>query len=173
MMKSKEAGFSLLELLIYIAILSVLSVGLVSVFLSVNRGRGNVQARSTVNSAIRFAVDKVSQDIRSASAVGVPATTASASSSLELTISGSSVGYCVTSGVLRRQAGGLCGASSEAITPSTVQVTPPLFIKYENTNTALGRTITSVEVNLQASYNSASPDFQFSETKRTTITLRK
>lgn len=172
MKKTSQAGFSLLELLIYIAILSALSVGLISVFVSINRGRGNIQARTTVNSAIRFAMEKVSQDVRLATAVATPSTTASASSSLQLTVSGATVRYCVTSGVLRRQVGGTCTSSSEAMTPSTVTVQTPVFTKYANTNTVLSKTVTSIEINLQAVYNSNSPDFQFSETKRTSVTLR-
>jgi prepilin-type N-terminal cleavage/methylation domain-containing protein len=173
MMKSSQAGFSLLELLIYIAILSVLSLALINVFISVNRGRGQIQARSSVNSVIRFATDKMSQDIRSATSVSVPSTTASASSSLEMTISGVSVQYCVTSGVLRRQSGAVCTGASEAMTPATVVVSTPLFTRYENANIALSKTITSIEIDLSAAYNSTSPDFQYSENKKTSITLRQ
>lgn len=173
MKTSRESGFSLLELLIYLGLVSILSVGLINVFISVNRGRGQVQSRSAVNSAVRFATEKVSQDIRAASAVIVPATTASASSSLELTVSGVAIRYCVTSGTLRRQSGAACTESSEPVTPATVTVGAPLFTRYQNTNTVLSKTVTSVEIDLRAAYNSTSPDFQYSETKKTTITLRQ
>jgi len=84
-----------------------------------------------------------------------------------------SVSYCLTSGVLRREASGAaCTSSSDAITDSTVTVTSAAFTRLENTNMVLGKTIVSIKVDLTVSYAGTGPEEQYSEEKITTVALR-
>lgn len=162
-------GFSLLELLIYIAILASVLLVISQTFIYLNRGRGQAEARSEVNSNLRFAVEKIASDIRASSSITTPANASSTSSTLVMTVSGQTITYDVSAGQLRRQAG---ASTPEPITTTNVTIATPTFLRLENTNTVLSRTAVSIEVDISASYNSSSPDSQYSERKKTTASLR-
>lgn len=165
---SCQKGFSLLELLIYIALLSIVTLIFAGTFISIDRGRGNIDASSEVDSNLRFAMEKITNDIRSATAVSTP-TASSTSITLVLTVSGASTTYDVSGGQLRRQVG---AGAQEPITATTVTVSAPTFTRLDNTNTYLSKTIISIKVDLTMSYNSASPDYQYSQRKISTASLR-
>lgn len=169
MLSTLRRGFSLLELLIYIAILSGILVLISQAFLSFNRGKGLGEARSEVNSNLRFAIEKIASDVRSASLVSTPATSGASSNTLVMTVSGSTITYDVLAGQLRRQVDVL---APEPITSSTVTITNATFTRLENTNTVLAKTVVSIEIDISAAYNSTSPDFQYSQRKKTTASLR-
>ncbi|TSC51854.1 MAG: hypothetical protein LiPW41_801 [Parcubacteria group bacterium LiPW_41] len=163
-------GFSLLELLIYIAILAIVMVILAASFTAINKGRGKSEAQIEVNSNIRFVLERIGQDIRSASSISVPASGAT-STSLTTTVSGTQIAYCLISGILRRQIGGTCSASSEAISSQNVSITNLVFTRLENANTITGKTAISVEVAVGMSYAGTSPDWQYSGSKKTTFMM--
>ncbi len=155
-----------MELLIYVAMVVVSDA-----FLSLSRGKGQSEARSVVNSAIRFATEKISQDLRQASSVTEPVL-GTPSSDLIITVSGSTVTYCISSAKLRRQVNGVCDDSSETVTSDKVAVTGITFTRLENTNITLSETAISVTVNISARYDSTNPDLQYSTNKNITVSLR-
>lgn len=165
-------GFSLLELLVYIAILLIATTLLVGVFMSISKSRGQSEARSEVNSNLRFVFDKISQDIKTATTIDTPAVAGDASNTLTLTSGGNSVAYCIAGSQLRRKAGGACDGSSEAVTSGKVAVESVLFTRIENSNAALSKTIVGIKVDAQIKYNSSSPDWQFTSSKTTTISVK-
>lgn len=171
-MKQPQA-FSLIELLIYISLISVISLVISTTFITFSRGRGQVEARGEVNSNLNFAVEKISQDLRLASAVANPSPAGNTSNgTLVATVSGSTVTYCIASNQLRRQVGaGSCDSNSPTITSPNVIISAANFTRLENTNSVLSKTMVSIEADLQASYNSTSPDWQYSEQKETTVVL--
>lgn len=172
--QKNNSGFSLLELILYMGLLTTITLIVSAVFVSYNRGRGFVESKAQVNSAVNFAVEKISQDLKSASTVSLPAIAGGSSDNLEISIGGSPVKYCVQGGQLRRETTvAACSASSEAVTSSIVAMGTPTFTRLENTNTTLSKTIISIEISLTASYNSPSPDWQYSENKKTTVSLRQ
>jgi type II secretory pathway pseudopilin PulG len=94
----------------------------------------------------------------------------SVSSTLTLSTASGTISYCVTSGVLRRQAGGgTCTTSSDAITDSTVFVSTSTFTRFENTNAISGKTAVSIQIDIAMSFNGTGPDKQYSEEKITTV----
>jgi len=155
-------GFSLLELLIYIAILSGLVVITSDAFIMLAKGRGQAEARSEVNSTIRFVAERIKQDIKNASAVGTP------SSSLSVTVSGVPVVYDVVGGALRRTENGVVATT----TGNSVLVEAPTFTRLENYNVAQNATTTSIQVQMMMRYNASSTDWTYSDSFRTTISLR-
>jgi Tfp pilus assembly protein PilW len=161
-------GFSLFELLIYIAILSGLMVIVSSSFLSLSKGRAQAQGRSEVQASIRFATERLRQDIKSASAVSVPSSGA-ASSTLSLLISGTTVTYDMATSTLRRKEG---AATPVAITGNSVLVTVPSFSVISNYNSRLQATTTAVQILMTFMYNASSTDWTYSNTLRTSVTLR-
>lgn len=169
MIKNSNRAFTLLELLIYVAILAVLMVGISSAFISFNRGRGQVEARSEVNSNLQFAIEKISHDLKFASLVTTPAAAGSSSNTLVLVLDGLTITYNVSSGQLKRQVN---SETPETITSDKVTVTTPTFTRLENENTVLDKIIVSIKTDISMTYNSESPDYQYSEGKKTTTALR-
>lgn len=165
-------GFSLLELLIYVAIIAIVTLFIAGIFLILNKSRGQIEARNEVNSNLRFAIEKISQDIKAASNVSAPASAGATSTSLQIAVSGSNVIYCVADAKLRRQVNGSCDASSEKITDNSVKIESLIFTRLENTNAVLNKTVVSIGISLSAAYNSTSTDWQYSASKKTTISLR-
>lgn len=162
-------GFTLLELLIYVVILAIVTTVIASLFISLNRGRGQVESRSEVNSNLQFAIEKIARDLKYASSVTVPGAPNSSSAALIMTVNGSTVTYDVLGGELRRQ---LNSETPQIITSDKVTVATPAFTRLENTNQVLGKTIVSIEIDINMTYNSQSPDYQYSERKKTTVALR-
>lgn len=164
-----RSGVSLFELLLYLAILSIVVLIISGSIIAINKGRGTVESRSEVNASLRFAFEKINQDIRASTAVSTPASAGATSTTLTATVSSTAITYCVASNQLRRQAGGVCSASSEAVTADTVIISGSLFTRVENTNTVLSKTVVSIVAQLTASYNSTSPEWQYNETKTSTM----
>lgn len=169
---NSKKGFSLLELLIYVAILSVVTLSVAGIFVYINKGRGQTESKAEVNSNLRFAIEKISQDLRYATSVTTPANPSSTSTSLILNSGGSTITYCIAIGFLRRQVGGACDQNSESITSDSVIMSDALFTRLENINNIFNKTIVSIRINITAAYNSSSPDYEYSETKNTTVSLR-
>ncbi len=105
---SAHRGFSLFELIIYVAILSGVMVIIANTLISLSKGRGQAQARSEVNSAIRFATERIRQDLKSATST-LPITTpilGETSSTLKfVTSSSTAITYSVVGGQLVRNVG--------------------------------------------------------------------
>lgn len=177
---NKRRGVSLLELLIYIALLSIIMVIVSTSFISISKGKGKAEAQSEVNSAIRFSFERLTQDIKSATAVTTPSCTPSCTAdanstaaTLVMTIGGQTVTYDLSGGELRRKVG---TQALESITASTtVNVTNARFTRLENANlipTSLSATTTSIRITLSMQHRSTSPDYQYTDSATTTVTLR-
>lgn len=167
----QNSGVSLLELLIYIAILSVLVVVVSDAFISLSKGRGQAEARSEVNSAIRFATELMKKDIKNGSEVLVP-TLGAPASTLSINVSPDIILYDTFGGKLRRSVN---AGPPEEVTGNAVFVDVPIFTRLENFNPYVGvggATTTGVQVMMTMRYNASSTDWKYSDTLRTTITLR-
>jgi len=159
-------GFSLLELILYIAILSIMSVVLTASFLALTQGRTRSESRTEVNSNLRFAMDKITQDITNATFVTTPVSGTSAT----LTVTaGSTVAYSVVSGVLERS---VDGGAGQAITGSKVSVDAPVFTRADNYNSVLQATTTSVQISLTVRSKQTSPEGIYAATLKSTASLR-
>ena len=164
---SRTRGMSLLELLLYIAILSGLMVIVSDAFITLSKGRGQSEARSEVNSAIRFAHEHIKQDVKNASALSTPVL-GTPSNTINLTVSGVPVVYDVLGGVLRRTENGVTAST----TGSTVAVDAPIFTRLENYNSVLKATTTALQTTMTFRYNASSTDWVYSDTLRTTASFR-
>lgn len=161
-------GVSLLELLIYIAIVSVMMIVISSAFISITTSSRNVELRSGVNSSIRFAMDKIVKDIKGATTLNVPATMNATTSTLSLVVSGNTILYDVSSGSLRRSVGG----TPYTITPNTVTVTGVEFKRLESYNTVLQATTTSVRTTITMSSSALTGSYGYVDSMTTTTTMR-
>lgn len=162
-------GFSLLELLIYMAILSGLIIISSNMFISLSKGQGQTQAKSEVDSSVRFASELLRQDIKNASSISTP-TIGTPSSSMTLVRNGVTIIYDVSGGVLRRKEG---ISSPENITGSNITVSSPSFTRIENTNLVFSSNNknTVISISMVFGYNSSSPDWSYSTMLRTAVGL--
>jgi type II secretory pathway pseudopilin PulG len=165
----KMTAFTLIELLIYIAVLSIMTVMVADSFIILNKGKGGVEAKSELNSNIRFVLEKIKRDVASASSLTTPNTTAATSSSLSLVVGTSTVQYLVMSGRVTRQ---VDAQPTESISSDKVKITNLTFGRTENTNAVLGKKLISVEINISGAYNSTSPDWQYSQDEHTSADLK-
>lgn len=171
MINSPRKGFTLLELLIYMSVLSIVILFVSGSFTSVNQGRGRGTARAEVSSAMRFVFDQMHQDIQGATGVTTPRygkiVTCSATTSCLLAVVGPDIiTYDVSDGQIRRKVN---SGTANPITPTTVNVTA-LSVEYFGNNNAAALTLApAFQVSMTAAYNSTSPDYQYSETKQSTF----
>lgn len=169
--KSWCRGFTLLELLIYIAILSGLMIVSTNMFISLSRGQGQTQAKSEVDTSIRFATELLRQDLKNATAVSTPAAGVP-NSTLTLTriiaTVPTTIIYDVSGGALRRKEG---AATAVNITNSNITVGTPTFTRIENTNLVFSSTSVAIKINMTFGYNSTSPDWKYSTSLQTTVDL--
>lgn len=165
---SAQAGISLLELLIYVALLSGLMVIISDSFISLARGRGQAEARSEVHSAIRFAGERIRQDLKNASVVTTPAL-GMPGSTLQMLSGGTAVVYDAVAGQLRRTEG---VNPPVPVTGTNIFVDAPVFTRIENYNVTLGATTTAIQVAMTFHHSASSTDWAYADTLRTTITLR-
>lgn len=167
---SNQKGFTLLELILYVGILVIVMVVVINIFTSLSKGNGNVEARTEVDSNLRYALEKINQDVRVATSVTTPATAGSTSATLVMTVGGATITYDVSGGQLRRQVN---AGTPVAITPTTVTVATPTFTRLHNTNTVLSVTIVTIQSDLTVSTpTTGSPDKQYSQRKKSTAALR-
>jgi len=160
----KQRGATLLELLIYVAVLSLVFLVIGETFTTLVFTQKKIEARKTVDRNLEFSVKKIQQSIESASAVSgsYPADT------LSLTVDGQSVSYYISSGVLKKQT----GVEVTDLTSSNVSVAAGsdyLFYKIENPSANA-----TIQVKIKMTYISNDPQLQNIEAKtQTTIALRK
>lgn len=164
----KKRGVTLLEILIYIALLSGLMIIVSDSFTSLAKGRGQSVARAEVNASIRFAEERIAQDVKSATSIDTPILGA-LSPVLIMTINGTPVTYDTSGGVLRRTEG---VNPPVFVTGTNVYVNPSTFTKLENFNPSFNATTTSLSIGLSVSYNASSSDWSYTSAYQTAVNLR-
>lgn len=158
-----KKGFTLLELIIYIGLLTAISLVMVSAFLGLSRAKGGITARTEVNSNLRFAVEKINQDIKDAGNVGTPASPGgTTSSSLVVTTDEGQITYCISDGRLRRQVTTACNGASPVVTSDKVNVSALTFTRFQNTNSVLAQTVVTIQTSITIDYISSSPGLDYS-----------
>ena len=166
----KIGGFTLIELLIYISILSVITFIVADSFIMLNKGRASVEAKSELNSNLRFAAEKMERDIASASDLVELINTSYSTSHITFLSGGDTISYLVFSNRIIRRVN---GSSFEYITSDKVNITNLSFVRVENINNFFSKRIISVEINISGSYNSTSPDWQYSQSQTVSTSLNK
>jgi len=159
-------GFSLMELIIYMAIFSGFMIVIADLFFAITANSAREEARAEVQQNLRFAIRQIADEIYSASDIIQP-TSGNPGNTLDLTVNGPVTRFNVSSGTLQK----IRELSTENITGDkvTVSAASPIFTRIEN----IGAKAT-IQINLQISYNdNGRPDYKFSQTVRTAISLRK
>lgn len=148
-MKSQK-GTTLLELIIYIAILALIFVVIGETLTITIFTQKKIEARRTVDQNIEFAIKKIQQSVGQATAV----TGDYPSNTLNLTVNSQTTTYSLSSGILQKTEGG----STSDLTSAKVTVAAGddyLFYKIENPSAK-----PTVQVKMKISYISNDPQVQ-------------
>lgn len=157
--KKNQRGFSLLELLIYIAILSGFLLVIINLFFSVSTSSVRGEVSSEVRQNLRFASQQVTDEVRKATAIDFVSVSGD---NLRLIIDGAPTEFKIVGGILEKTR----GMTTENITTNnvTVSTADPVFTQIGNT----------IQINLKIDYNdNGREDYKFSESVKTTASLRR
>lgn len=89
----KTAGFTIIELILYMGILSMVLFVLTQTFVSIVDLQLESEATSSVEQDSRYILSRLAHDIKRADGVITPATFGQSSNNLQLTINGSNIAY--------------------------------------------------------------------------------
>ncbi len=115
--RARESGFTLVELLVYMSIVSIALLVFTNFYLDVARHSAGSRAMSEAQQTARFVLTRVSEDVRSSSTLP----TFDPVSGLQLTVGGSPRCYALDAETVT--VGGTCGTPGEAMTSSRIRVT--------------------------------------------------
>lgn len=99
--KNTTAGFTLIELVMYMGLMSILLTVVVTLFSSIVNLRLETEATSSVEEDSKYIFSRLSYDIVRADTVVTPASAGSSSANLEITIDGTTHTYALHDGNLR------------------------------------------------------------------------
>lgn len=167
-----EKGFSLLELIIYIAIITVISGVFVAIIFNLNLSSIKSKTETEAQQNLRNAMQAISQTIRSAQNINAPAAGASGTI-LTAVVNGQNVQYSLGStasstATLKR----VTGTNTDYITSDNVLVTYLNFATFENSASTTGAVITatatSTRYGITVQYNSTNPQFFYQQSATST-----
>lgn len=165
---SRQAGYTLIELLLYIAMIGILLSAVVAFFGMTTDARVKNQSITEVNEQATYVMDYITQTVRNASSITSPAISASGSS-LTLAVPTANLSptvFSLVSGVLQVKEG---TAAAVPLTSSKVQVSA-------FTITNLGRSGTSGIVKISFTLNRlTSPslnEYDYQRTFTTSVGIR-
>lgn len=125
-----QRGVTIVELLLYMGLLSILIIILVDVFVSILDVQADSQAYSAVTQDGRFITTRLVNDIHNATSILTPPTNGSQSATLQLVIGGITYAYAVTNGDLSLTN----NFGTDVLNGYNTTVSNPLFKRYGNTN---------------------------------------
>lgn len=162
-----QKGFSFLELIIYIAIFAIFLMVIVNIFSIIVSSYAKEEARAEVRQNLRFAIEKITDEIHSASDITQPAADGASGNVLILTVNGMPAQFSISGGILQKTT----GVITENITSDkvTIDISSDIFRRVGNANAK-----PAIQIILKISYNDeGKPYYKFSQTIQTTVSLRK
>ncbi len=165
-------GFTLIETLIYIAIVGGIMVTFISFSLNISGARNKVYSAQEVQANARMALDIITKKIQSASSVSTTASVFGTNpGTLYLIMSSSTlnptiINLSANTSSLQIKEG---AASTTIITSNVVSVTNLVF-----NNWSASSTRENIGVNMTVAYiTSTHPEYQFSQSLQTSVSLRE
>ncbi|MFH1451450.1 MAG: prepilin-type N-terminal cleavage/methylation domain-containing protein [bacterium] len=160
-----KKGFTLIETLIYIAIIGMIVSSFVIFVLSISASRTKTYAVQEVQANSRFALDLLSQRIKSAQGIISP-TPGNSASILILDMADADLTFNVTAGVLSATEG---LADSIPITSSEVDVSSLIF-----TNLTAAEERENIRIEMTVNYQeNNSKEYDYSQSFQTAVSLRR
>lgn len=158
---SRRRGFTLIEIVVYVAVLGLITVVAVNTILAVNRALVEVRTTNALNATVAVALERMTRSIREAKAVQSAASVLDAHPGvLVLTspdVPAVTEQFSVSGGAISYQRG---SEPAIALTPPGIEVTNLVF---RATSTAASQAV-RVELTLSASSGRATTTRRFSST---------
>ena len=162
-----QKGFTLIEVLIYIAIIGMIIQGFITFILSIAGTNSKIYVMQEVQANTRIALDIMSQKIRAADDIITPSENNSTSTLvLDMPDSDPNLTFNSMDGILYMIEG---VASSTPITSNKVRISNLIFTNL----TAVGEK-DNIKIEITANYKIIdNKEFQYSQTLQTAVSLRK
>ncbi|MBI2416163.1 MAG: hypothetical protein HYV33_05915 [Candidatus Kerfeldbacteria bacterium] len=160
-------GFSLFEVVVYLAVFALVMVAILTISAQSVRSKTKAVAIHNVNHAVTFVLHRISSDVRSAKTIDA---NDFEDGLLTLTLADNSTRqYQFTAGAITLANN---GGSPLTLTPSNVTIDQFTVVNRTHTNF---NTIRTISITVQASIGSSSnrPEFEADAAGTTTITLRQ
>lgn len=97
----KNNGFTLIELVIFMGLFSIMLLALTSMFTALTSAQLETQAYSAVQSDSQYIINRFHYDISRADSITTPASAGNTATSLVMVIGGQTYTYAVSNGVLQ------------------------------------------------------------------------
>lgn len=156
-----EKGMTLIELLLYMGLLSIFLVILTDIFVSILEVGNESDSTSNVEQDGRFVLARLSFDIRRATTVTVPA-----QDQLQLVISGTPYTYSFSGGNLKIDASDNLNSSETTVTANSLN---PIFQKISNPSGVED----TVKIELKVESRIQQPGGPISQVFKTTVGKRR
>lgn len=121
--KLNKKGFTLLETLIYFALLSIILLVVVNLFFIISESSLESTSKSSVEIEGGYVLKRLAFDIRQAESISVPTNPGDSSSSLNLVINGSNYDYFLDNFVLNLDTGATTPVTSNSVLVQGVEFT--------------------------------------------------
>ena len=121
-------GFTLVEALLYTALLSLLLIVLTEIFVAILNVRSETQTKTSTESEGRFIMSRLAYDIARASSVTTPASIGMSGSTLALVIGGQTYTYSLQSGNLQL----VSPAGTDTLNSNATSLTALTFLRTGN-----------------------------------------
>lgn len=158
-------GFSLFEVIVYLAIISVVMTAVLSIVARSVLNRVKAEALFSVTHSTRFAMERMVQDVRAAADINE---TDLASNILTVeSAEGTIHSYTLVDGQLMLSINGI---TPVALTPDTLRVTS--FTIEDRTTVGTEATAVELELSLETASNNPRPEYQADFSLNTTATTR-
>ena len=166
-MKKNPKGFSLVELIMYLAIIGSLVGVVVGMFVSFNRLRVKSESQTELAQNARSAMERLRQEIVKATDVASPPA-GSTADSLQLNMESNLTCFQISSGILQMAEGAATCATYNPVTSSKVSITnSDIFTHIDNDGA--GPANPTIQIKLTLIYNNR-PEYTY--TTQTTAGLR-
>lgn len=122
---SYKEGFTLLEMLVSIAIFSVVIISSIGVLLSISAGQAKSSSAQVIQDNIRYTLELMTKELRQAGTYTPSSCNGSQCAVLTfVSASGANVTYCLSSGTVKRSTGSQsCATEGSPLTSDEVEIT--------------------------------------------------
>lgn len=156
-------GFTLVELLVYMALLAIFLIVLTDILVSILNVRTESEATSLVEQDGRFIIARLSHDINQASTINIPATTGGSGGTLEIVINSDNHTYSLSGNKL--QLTNVLGTNN--LNGSETKVTS---LNFQRVGNATGKD--TIRINMAIESTTVRPSGPESRIYQTTVGLR-
>lgn len=161
-------GFTLLELLIYLAIVSVVVTALTSALIMFNNVRAKTEAIMETDEALRFVSEMIARDVERASSIATPLQGEVGSVLSLIAYDNLSIEYRMQGSYLEKTT----GSTTEKLTGNTIVVESVRFERTENFQPQLNATTTGISWIIRIRHASLATEYGYYAERRGSTKIR-